>query len=116
MKRDVLKRYRNSGFTLTTWDTHRTDNMGKSILGYRLADRGTELFQGEDFRCSPMHAIDSLHTVEAILSFLTLKPGDTDADYFDSYTPAQIEWCHSARCEELNMIQLDLEERLNRKR
>lgn len=115
MKRDVLKRYRKAGFTLTVWDTHRIDGMGKAILGYRLSDRGVLIFQGEDFHSSPMHAIDSLNVVEAILSFLTLKQGDVESEYFDEYTPTQLEWSRGSRCEELNRIQLELEQRLNRK-
>ena len=31
-------------------------------------------------------------TVAAIMGFLTLRPGDTDRDYFDSYTAEQIEF------------------------
>jgi hypothetical protein len=37
-----------------------------------------------------MHATDSNETLRALLGFLTLKPGDTDREYFDDYTPAQM--------------------------
>lgn len=53
----------------------------------------TVLFEGEDFGCSPCHAVDSDATVEGIMSFLTLRPGDTDAEYFESYTQAQLNYC-----------------------
>lgn len=115
MKRDMLKRYRKQGFTLSIWDTHRTDNMGKSILGYRLSDRSELIFTGEDFKASPLHAVDSLHVVAALLNFLSLKQGDTDKEYFEDYTPEQLEWSQSFRCEELGMIAFELQERLDKR-
>ena len=97
-------------FRLRVWDTHRTDSMGKSILGYSLfsMEPGTllEIFQGEDFHCSPMHCVDSDETITAIMGFLTLKPGDTDAEYFEDYSAAQLEYCEqhaeSLYCEVMN--------------
>jgi hypothetical protein len=83
-------------FTLVTWDTGRT-GYGKYIVGYRLTmnDSGAKsvLFEGEDFGCSPMHAIDSDETLAGIMGFLTLRPGDTDDDYFANYTPEQLAYC-----------------------
>lgn len=95
-------------FKLVTWDTGRTGYGGKYLVGYRLVMGGgsnrTEsatgqpaawvtLFEGEDFGCSPMHAIDSDETIAGIMGFLTLRPGDTDADYFENYTPEQLAFC-----------------------
>lgn len=84
-------------FRLRIWDTHRTGFGGKSVLGYRLTmmEPGTvlDVFEGEDFGCSPLHAIDSDATVAAIMSFLTLRPGDTDREYFEDYTEAQLTYC-----------------------
>lgn len=116
MKREVLKRYRRNGFTLSMYETDKRKSTGQEVLAYRLLDRGKLVFEGSDFGCSPMHAIDSLDAVCALLGFLSLKPGDTDSEYFERYTPAEMEWCQSARCEELAMIQFELQERLERKR
>lgn len=93
-------------FTLTTWDTNRTGYGGKYLVGYRLTmregnGRPVVLFSGEDFGCAPSHAIDSDAAVEGIMSFLTLRPGDTDAEYFADYTPAQLDYC-SAHAEALS--------------
>jgi hypothetical protein len=60
-----------------------------------------ELFNGEDFAGSPMHADDSNATVASLMGFLTLRPGDTDSDYFRTYTSAQLEYC-SAHAETLS--------------
>lgn len=89
-------------FTLTTFDTGRTQtNVGTRpthyTLGYELRmhenGRTVVLFKGEDYGC-PMHSVvDSDECVRGILGFLTLRPGDTDADYFAAYTPDQLAYC-----------------------
>jgi hypothetical protein len=82
-------------FTLTIWDTYRTDSYGKSCLGYRLTARGQVVFEGEDFYCPGGVAIDSDSCVASLMGFLTLKPGDTDSDYFAAYTEEQMAYCDS---------------------
>ena len=61
-------------------------------LGYVLTDRGTITFAAADFRPSPLHAVDSDRTVEALAEFLALKPGDTDDSYFAGYAERQQFW------------------------
>lgn len=77
---------------LDMWDVNERDEMGKWILAYRLMHGTKVIFEGADFAASPMHAVDSDETVRGLLSFLSLRPGDTDAEYFESYTPEQLEW------------------------
>ena len=67
--------------------------VGKSVLGYRLRSQDRTLFEGEDFGCSPLHTIDSDATMRSLMGFLTLRPGDTDADYFSDYTREQMDYC-----------------------
>lgn len=126
MARDILRRCRFSPyrkgmgptFGLTTWDTGRMQcAVGSSLthytLGYRLTMRepgpkgkSVCLFEGEDHGC-PMHtAIDSDGAVRSIMSFLTLRPGDTDDDYFASYTPEQLAYA-AGHAEALNMTVID---------
>jgi hypothetical protein len=88
-------------FQLELWDTFIHDDMGKCIVGYHLtqidqsafAGRKLVLFYGEDFHCSPLHAIDSDACVESVMGFLCLRPGDTDREYFADYTAQQLEFC-----------------------
>jgi hypothetical protein len=92
-----LRQWEADGFRLDLWDTGRCDRMGKSILRYALFDETQPLgkgivFEGEDFHCSPCHAIDSDETVEAVLDFLSLEQGDTDREYFAAYSPVQLAW------------------------
>lgn len=96
-------------FHLTMWDTHRTDDMGKSVIGYKLVKShggSGVIFEGEDYYCSPCHAIDSDESVRSLMNFLTLRPGDTDSEYFEGYTSEQRAFCDEY-AEELQMAVMD---------
>lgn len=82
-------------FTLTTWDTGRTMPLGHSVIGYRLSCAGVTVFSGEDFGCAGHVPIDSDKCLASLMSFLTLRPGDTDYDYFAGYSREQLEFAQS---------------------
>jgi hypothetical protein len=89
-------------YSVTISDSGKRDGMGKAICIYSLVSPdGDEIFNGADLHCSPMHDPESDDSIRALLGFLTLRPGDTDADYFDSYTPEQLAWAKSGDCEDL---------------
>jgi hypothetical protein len=105
----TLRPYRDPAisFTLNTFDSGRTDDLGKSILEYQFqGPDGKVLFEGDNFACSPMNAIDSDDCVRDILAFLTLKPGDTDSEYFQNYTQAQLDFVNE-HAETLSMYAID---------
>ena len=93
-KRDILRRCRftpyrkgtGPTFSLVTWDAHKRDHLGKDMIGYelRMHESGitTILFTDEDIDNSPMHCLDSDASVAGVMHFLTLRPGDTDAEFF----------------------------------
>lgn len=115
MERDLIREWDSDGFKLILWDTYRSNRRGgmgagRTYLGYELWDNGRLIFSGEDFSGSPMNADDSDETVANLLGFLSCGKGDTDSEYFDSYTPEQLEWRDSDRREVLSMLQYDLEE------
>lgn len=93
-------------FTLTLYDTHRRDSRGQTVLAYKFmrreAGKTEVLFEGADFAGSPLHADDSNETIASLMGFLTLKPGDTDAEYFANYTPRQLEWAESGEPDDLD--------------
>lgn len=101
LRRVIFRPYRDRSaarFALTMWDTGETDHLGKYRLGYRLVQREgcrapIVLFRGEDFCAPPLHAVDSDETVKSLMCFLTLRPGDTDAEYVADYTQAQKDYC-----------------------
>lgn len=113
MKPETIRTWQAGRFKLELRDTGRTDWRGQTRLAYTFTDDGRVIFDGGDFCGSPMHADDSDATVAALLGFLALRPGDTDRDYFDSYTPEQLDWAR-ANGEELALIAMELEERARR--
>lgn len=101
LRRVILRPYRKGhgpAFILDTFATERTDWRGQTRIAYTLKmrenGRSVVLFEGVDFAGSPMHADDSSASVASLLGFLTLRPGDTDAEYFEKYTPGQLAYCN----------------------
>jgi hypothetical protein len=85
------------GYRLQLWEVS-TGPSFETRLAYRLSHRLKDtgfgerffvLFEVENQSPSPLYAIDSDETLRSILGWVTLQPGDTDADYFDAYTEAQ---------------------------
>lgn len=111
MEKELIRILRLNGTTLRVFDLFKRDSMGKSILGYEFKVGRKVLFQGEDIHCPPCYSIDSLQTAYSILSFLTLRPGDTDKEYFENYTEEQQEWVLSDKCEYLSSLVSDWEEK-----
>ena len=108
----LIRVWRRDGFTLKIFDLQKQDGYGKWMLAYKFYDNGIIIFQGEDYCCSPMRAVDSAATVYGLLSFFSLRPGDVENDCFKDYTKKQIEWRDSGRSEELGFIVAMEEERL----
>ena len=107
---DHVRTWEAEDYRLELYDTLTTDRYGKSVLAYQFSHRGRLLFAGADFHFSPLHAGDADATVAGVLAFLSLKPGGTDPDYFDSYTPEQLAFAR-AEGENLSLYLEDLERR-----
>lgn len=69
---------------------------------YRFLFDGETLFAGDDYRPSPCWDDHSKESANGLLGFLTLRPGDTDKEYFEKYTEAQMRWARSSHCEYLS--------------
>ena len=110
---ELIRTWQSDRFRLDLFDTHRRDWRGQTRLAYRFSDSDRLVFGGTDFAGSPLHADDSDQTVAALLSFLSLRPGDTDPEHFASYTPEQLDWAQ-ANGEELALEAYELEERARR--
>lgn len=113
--RDICLDAAGGTYRLRLWSTNKPDNRNNSRTRIAYAfecwetntpdgtwERAAVIFNGDDFCSSPLHAEDSDNTVRALLAFLTLRPGDTDPDYFADYTPAQHAFA-SGDAEELSM-------------
>lgn len=84
-------------FALELWDTGLRMDPNHSRLGYCLVmyaeGERWVLFRAEDYGVPSHQCIDSDDSVRGLMTFLTLRPGDTDADYFADYTLDQREYC-----------------------
>lgn len=101
--RDVALPCSSGTYRLHMRATTRTDRRGQTIIGYTFTSpAGVVLFEGADFAGSPMHSDDSDACVRSLLCFLTLRPGDTDPEYFENYTDQQRAFCDSD-AEELSL-------------
>src|SRR5262245_56204380 len=97
------------GYRLELFDTHRTGPYGKARLAYAFRHHGAVVFEGDDYFPAPQDAIDSDASVGGLLSFLALRPGDADAEWFACYTDAQLEFAVSEG-ETLALLAAELEE------
>jgi hypothetical protein len=81
---------------------------GHTSLRCELVCSGVRLFDGDGFYVGiPSHqSIDGDAAKECATSLFCLKPGDADADFFEGYSEAQLEWVE-AHGEELDMAKLD---------
>lgn len=102
------------GGRLLTWDVNKRAATGQHMVGYAFwpADAldSEPLFLGDDCGVAPSDAIDSDAAMFGVLGWLVLKPGDTDAEFFEHYTAAQLGWCTGSEAEEINMYCLDASE------
>ena len=90
-------------FTLELYDLNQSDSAGRFAVGYKLTEkrpgqkRSRVLFECKDPVCAVFvhSAVDSDETVENVLTWLTLRPGDTDAEWFESYSRDQLDFANS---------------------
>lgn len=99
-----------SSLELPELQVYLTWKGGKNV-SYVVFKNGGILFQGDDFKPSPLDKIESIDIPICLLSFLTLQPGDTDSEYFEKYTASQMGWANSFECEQLKGLVSDFEDR-----
>jgi hypothetical protein len=107
---DRILRYVDvDGYKLLTWDVNQRYGTGQSKVGYAFfTPEGKILFSGEDIGIAPSDPIDSDAALRAVLGWLTLKPGDTDSEFFERYTPEQMAFAEGP-AEELQMWSIEPE-------
>jgi hypothetical protein len=86
------------GYSLTMESLGKGDGgNGWYRVRYSLVNaEGVELFAGKDFQSSPLNNPTGFNAALGLVGFLTLKPGDTDREYFDGYTPEQMAFAEAA--------------------
>lgn len=94
------------GFSISM-TAREPDNEGRYRFSYVFCDNGEAIFFGDDF--SSPAGYDDMDCMHSLLTFFTLREGDTDGEYFDKYTDRQIAWRDSDRRDILGMIVCDFE-------
>jgi hypothetical protein len=108
---EFLREWEDGDFSLLLWDTNtRVASGPQSRLAYQFFHKGNLIFQGADYGCSPMHAVDSDETVASLLTFFALRPGDVEREYFKDYSVQQMAFAESYG-EELGVIAMEMEEK-----
>jgi hypothetical protein len=94
------------GYALYYRENYSTRKASSKIM-YVFYYQGKIIFQGTEFELSPLHKVGSKECTNHLLSFISLKPGDTDEDWFNSYTSEQLEFV-TKHGEELSILAHDL--------
>lgn len=120
---ELIRRWRSSckRFSLRLYDEYKIRHGRRRLTFKFYAAMGEQtdannpgkrrlIFHCDEFGSSPLHADDSRETIACALSFCALRPGDTDREYFEDYTPLQMEFARRFG-EELSLIAYEMEER-----
>ncbi|NJP91615.1 hypothetical protein HCN51_19485 [Nonomuraea sp. FMUSA5-5] len=92
---------------LELWPHGRTED-GRIRWLYRLSRGNQTIFSATDISSPTGTKLSTdtlISTARTVLSFLTLREGDTDAEFFDHYTRTQRKWRESY-AEELSLYAL----------
>lgn len=89
-------------YRLQLFDTGKRGEYGKARVAYRFGVAGKPpLFETDELMVP--YSPESDETVRAAMCYITMRPGDTDREYFDEYTDAQIAFASSYACECLQL-------------
>lgn len=86
----TFRPFRSKSEPIFSLETYQSSPGIAYRLTMRQGKKSTVIFEGEDFMPSIMHAADSDETVRSLMSFLTMRFGDTDSEYFDNYNSVQL--------------------------
>jgi len=68
------------------------DSAGRIKLTCEVKHGSDVIFPAGQLYCALHAASDSIEAKELVMSLVAMRPGDTDADYFEGYTPEQLAW------------------------
>jgi hypothetical protein len=88
-----MRKYTFEDYTLTL-EWAGVGDYGKSKVAYWLEKAGEDvpIFEGSDLQVPYSDDPEGPRSAAALLGFLTLQRGDVEDEYFDDYTPRQLEF------------------------
>jgi hypothetical protein len=81
--------------TVTAYDGLGWDSAGRVRLTVEVRHAGRVIVPRGQLTCALHGTSDGTSARELVLALVGMKPGDTDRDYFEGYTPAQLEWART---------------------
>lgn len=99
---------REGMIVINAYDANNVGSYGHSRVDIEVKQNGKVIFKRGDLYVGipSGHSIDDGYVKEAVLSCVAMKPGDTDREYFDSYSQEQLDWANQYG-EDLDMIRMD---------
>jgi len=95
-------------FLVELFDMGKLSDPNHQVVGYRFWDGDELMFEGKDYGVPRGTKLTDGSVVVTLLGFIGLKPGDTDDEYFENYTPKQLEWADQ-RAEDVSLYAMELE-------
>jgi hypothetical protein len=90
-----VKVYRDeSPIIIRAYDGNGWDSAGRVKLITEVRHKGRVVFPKGALYCALHGSSDGVQARELVLSLVSMRPGDTDADYFD-YSPAQLDFART---------------------
>lgn len=96
-------------YRITLWDPDITLTTQPTTgnWSYTLTWNGQVIFTGNDFHPGLLVADDPTRTLADLAAFLTLAPGDTDPEWFNTCTTDQLTFATSTDAQELTLALAD---------
>lgn len=86
------KEYDKRKIVIRAWDGGMAGSATHNRIDIEVRHGGEIIFARGDTWCATPYSIDGIEARESVLSCVAMKPGDTDEEYFASYTPKQLAW------------------------
>ena len=86
-----------SNIVIHAFDANRTSRYGHMRIDVQVNHHGKVIFPRGSLYCgvASQHAIDSKEAKRLVLELVAMQPGDTDREYFESYSDKQLAWCQT---------------------
>ena len=103
-RRDYDKRQ----IIITAWDKPKQPSTGHHYIDIEVRHGGKVIFPRGQLYCgvNQWTTTDGMQARELVLTTVAMKPGDTDAEYFEYYTDDQKDWA-MAYGEDISMVKQD---------
>ena len=109
----MLTVFNKYGVELKAGNPHNRRNDGGAFTrldyDYELYADGKLICKGDDFSPPGFRDVEYYVSVSDLLGFLTLRPGDTDDEFFARHSPEHLEWLDTIQADDVRIWIYDIE-------